>query len=148
MQQPDHGLRPLTGIVRHLRHSELRQFEAHLLRLDSESRRDRFNGPTNGDFVSAYAARSFHDGTIVIGYVEDGQVLGAAELHERAEPDVGAAPPAEVRAMGVRPVPDQGAEGSEQKGQGDHGGEGGSESGHLVGESDRREKWLTAGLTR
>ena len=76
---------PLTGTVRLLRRSELPQFQAHLLRLDPESRRDRFNGPTNDAFVAAYAERSFRDGAIVIGYVEDGEVLGAAELHERPE---------------------------------------------------------------
>lgn len=76
---------PLTGVVRLLRHSERHEFKAHLLRLDSESRRDRFNGPSNDGFVAAYAERCFHDGTIVIGYVENGQVLGAAELHERPE---------------------------------------------------------------
>lgn len=76
---------PLKGTIRLLRHSELPQFRAHLLRLDAESRRDRFNGPTSDVFVSSYAERCFHDGTIVIGYVEDGQVLGAAELHERPE---------------------------------------------------------------
>lgn len=88
MLQPRERLTPMTGIVRPLRHSELRAFEAHLLRLDAESRRDRFNGPANDHFVSGYAERSFHDGTIVIGYVEDGRVLGAAELHERPEDDV------------------------------------------------------------
>ena len=88
MQQPEDRLRPLTGIVRHLRHSELRQFEAHLLRLDAESRRDRFNGPANDHFVMSYAERCFHDGTIVIGYVDDGRVLGAAELHERPEENI------------------------------------------------------------
>ena len=77
--------RPLTGTIRLLRHSELPQFTAHLLRLDAESRRDRFNGPTSDDFVKFYADRSYHNGASVIGYVENGEVLGAAELHERPE---------------------------------------------------------------
>ncbi|TYR32479.1 GNAT family N-acetyltransferase [Mesorhizobium microcysteis] len=86
MQQPiTRAVAPLTGVVRLLRHSELPQFRAHLLRLDKASRRDRFNGPANDAFVAAYAERCFHDGTIVIGYVEDGEVLGAAELHERPQ---------------------------------------------------------------
>lgn len=76
---------PLTGTIRLLRHSELPQFTAHLIRLDSESRRDRFNGPTSDMFVKDYAERSFRNGAVVIGYVENGQVLGAAELHERPE---------------------------------------------------------------
>lgn len=73
---------PLTGTIRMLRRSELPQFKEHLLRLDAESRRDRFNGPANDHFIESYAERCFSDGTVVVGYVEDGQILGAAELHE------------------------------------------------------------------
>ena len=86
MQKPaTRAVAPLSGTIRLLRHSELPQFRAHLLRLDADSRRDRFNGPTNDSFLASYAERSFHDGTIVIGYVENGEVLGAAELHERPD---------------------------------------------------------------
>lgn len=77
--------RPLQGTIRLLRRSELPQFRDHLLRLDDISRRDRFNGPTSDAFVISYAERSFQNGALVIGYVEDGKVLGAAELHERPE---------------------------------------------------------------
>ena len=73
------------GIVRQLRPSDLQKFREHLLRLDKEGRHDRFNGVTNDAFVAAYAERCFHDGTTVIGYVEDDKVLGAAELHERPD---------------------------------------------------------------
>jgi RimJ/RimL family protein N-acetyltransferase len=76
---------PWRGIVRQLRPSDLPRFREHLLRLDAESRHDRFNGVTNDAYVSAYAERCFHDGTTVIGYVEDDKVLGAAELHERPD---------------------------------------------------------------
>ncbi len=76
---------PLTGTIRQLRPSELPRFRDHLLRLDAESRRDRFNGLTDDAFIASYAERSFTDGTTVIGYVEDDMVLGAAELHERPE---------------------------------------------------------------
>lgn len=76
---------PLTGTIRQLRPSELPRFRDHLLRLDAESRRDRFNGLTDDVFIASYAQRSFADGTTVIGYVEDDMVLGAAELHERPE---------------------------------------------------------------
>jgi RimJ/RimL family protein N-acetyltransferase len=77
--------RPWRGVVRQLRPSDLPRFREHLLRLDAESRHDRFNGVTNDAYLSAYAERCFHDGTTVIGYVEDDKVLGAAELHERAD---------------------------------------------------------------
>lgn len=73
------------GVIRRLRPSEETLFQGHLLRLDGASRRDRFNGVTDDRFVAAYSSRCFHDGTTVIGYVLDGQVHGAAELHERPE---------------------------------------------------------------
>jgi RimJ/RimL family protein N-acetyltransferase len=76
---------PWRGTVRQLRPSDLEKFRQHLMRLDAESRHDRFNGITNDAYLSAYAERSFHDGTTVIGYVEDDKVLGAAELHERPD---------------------------------------------------------------
>lgn len=75
------------GIIRQLRPSELPQFCDHLLRLDAQSRHDRFNGFIDDDFVAAYAERSFRAGTTVIGYVEDDRVLGSAELHERTDFD-------------------------------------------------------------
>ncbi len=79
---------PPTGTIRQLRPSDLPLFRDHLLRLDAEGRRDRFNGVTDDEFVVAYANRCFTDGTTVIAYVEDGKVLGAAELHERPEDKV------------------------------------------------------------
>jgi RimJ/RimL family protein N-acetyltransferase len=73
------------GVIRQLRPSELPRFREHLLRLDPQSRRDRFNGAIDDDFVIAYAERCFTDGTTVIGYVDGDRVLGAAELHERVD---------------------------------------------------------------
>lgn len=76
----------IDGRIRQLRPSDLCQFRDHLLRLDRDSRRDRFNGATSNGFLAAYAERCFHDGTTVVGYLSrDGRVLGAAELHERSE---------------------------------------------------------------
>ena len=37
------------------------------------------NGPTNDEFVAAYAERSFRDGTTVIGYVEPAAATAAPE---------------------------------------------------------------------
>ncbi len=77
---------PAAGLIRQLRPSDLPHFRDHLLRLDIESRRDRFNGPAADAFLRAYAERCFSDGTTVVGFVEpDGTVHGAAELHERPE---------------------------------------------------------------
>lgn len=71
-----------NGMIRQLRPSDMPRFREHLLRLDPESRRDRFNGPTSDDFVAGYADRCFATGATVVGYVEGERVLGAAELHE------------------------------------------------------------------
>lgn len=73
------------GTIRQLRPSDLAAFREHMLRLDPQSRRDRFNGIADDVFVTSYAARSFSQGATVIGYVENGEVHGAAELHERPD---------------------------------------------------------------
>ncbi|PWK69018.1 hypothetical protein C8K44_10948 [Aminobacter sp. AP02] len=93
MEQIKYAQRPLTGVIRQLRPSDLPRFAEHLLRLDAQSRRDRFNGLTDGDFLRSYAERSFREGVTVIGYVEGNKVLAAAELHEQAEES---APTAEI----------------------------------------------------
>ena len=86
MRRVLHHTFPLGGAIRQLRPSDHTRFEAHLLRLDAESRRDRFNGLCDDTFVRTYADRCFHDGTTVIAFVDDeGYVRGAAELHERPE---------------------------------------------------------------
>lgn len=85
MPQPDISAPAVEGVIRQLRPSELPLFRDHLLRLDAEGRRDRFNGIINDDFLATYAERSFAEGTAVIGYVVDDRVLAAAELHERPD---------------------------------------------------------------
>jgi GNAT superfamily N-acetyltransferase len=74
--------RPGFGYVRTLsQHEELPLLRDHLLRLDSESRRDRFNGFMDDSFIERYAAKCAGDGTIIVAYMENGMVRGAAELH-------------------------------------------------------------------
>ena len=74
--------RPGFGYVRTLsQHEELPLLRDHLLRLDPESRHDRFNGYLDDGFIERYAARCAGDGTIVVAYMENGVVRGAAELH-------------------------------------------------------------------
>lgn len=82
MEQTIHSPVRLTGTIRQLRPSDIPRFRDHLLRLDPESRSDRFNGMADDRFISSYVYRSFAAGTTVIGYVEGDRVLGAAELHE------------------------------------------------------------------
>jgi GNAT superfamily N-acetyltransferase len=70
------------GTVRTLsQQEELPLLRDHLLRLDRESRHDRFHGFMDDGFIERYAAKCARDGTIIIAYLEDGVVRGAAELH-------------------------------------------------------------------
>jgi GNAT superfamily N-acetyltransferase len=70
------------GQVRTLRQQEeLPLLRDHLLRLDPSSRHDRFHGFMDDGFIERYAAKCADDGTVIIAYIEDGLVRGAAELH-------------------------------------------------------------------
>lgn len=81
-QQDTFNPRPGFGYVRTLsQHEELPLLRDHLLRLDSESRRDRFNGFLDDGFIERYAEKCAADGTIIVAYMENGVVRGAAELH-------------------------------------------------------------------
>ncbi|KZD21586.1 GNAT family N-acetyltransferase [Tardiphaga robiniae] len=73
---------PARGHVRVLAARELPLFRDHLLRLDRESRRDRFNGSLDDEWVARYAEKSVNTGTVILAYFEDGIVRGAAELHQ------------------------------------------------------------------
>src|ERR1700712_3788519 len=95
------------GSVRTLRQQEeLPLLRDHLLRLDPESRRDRFHGFMDDGFIERYAAKCADDGTVIIAYVEDGVVRGAAELHPPdqspdAQPEIAFSVEASVRRLGV-----------------------------------------------
>jgi GNAT superfamily N-acetyltransferase len=95
------------GTVRILhQQEELALLRDHLLRLDADSRRDRFHGFLDDSFIERYAAKCGDDGTVIIAYIEDGVVRGAAELHlpDRsldAVPEVAFSVEACVRRQGV-----------------------------------------------
>ena len=99
--------RPGFGYVRTLsQQEELPLLRDHLLRLDPESRHDRFNGFLDDSFIERYAARCAADGTIIVAYMEDGVVRGAAELHppehsEDSVPEIAFSVEACVRRQGV-----------------------------------------------
>jgi GNAT superfamily N-acetyltransferase len=70
------------GTIRTLsKREELPLLRDHLLRLDRESRHDRFHGFMDDSFIERYAEKCASDGTLIIAYLEDGAVRGAAELH-------------------------------------------------------------------
>jgi GNAT superfamily N-acetyltransferase len=95
------------GTVRTLsQHEELPLLRDHLLRLDRESRHDRFHGFMDDSFIEGYAAKCASDGTIVIAFLEDGVVRGAAELHPPdgspdSQPEIAFSVEAPVRRQGV-----------------------------------------------
>lgn len=95
------------GTVRTLlQREELPLLRDHLLRLDRESRYDRFHGFLDDEFIERYAAKCAADGTVVVAYFEDGMVRGAAELHppEKSpdrQPEIAFSVEAEVRRRGV-----------------------------------------------
>jgi GNAT superfamily N-acetyltransferase len=99
--------RPGFGYVRTLsQHEELPLLRDHLLRLEPESRHDRFNGYMDDSFIERYAARCAADGTTIVAYMENGIVRGAAELHppEQSEdflPEIAFSVESCVRRRGV-----------------------------------------------
>jgi len=95
------------GYVRTLRQQEeLPLLRDHLLRLDPESRHDRFHGFMDDSFIERYAAKCADDGTVIIAYIEGGVVHGAAELHPPDQspdslPEIAFSVETSVRRQGV-----------------------------------------------
>ena len=111
MPKDDHfHARPGFGYVRTLsQNEELPLLRDHLLRLDPESRHDRFNGFLDDSFIERYAEKCANDGTIIVAYMENGVVRGAAELHPPDEtseglPEIAFSVEACVRRRGVGSV--------------------------------------------
>jgi GNAT superfamily N-acetyltransferase len=98
---------PARGTVRTLsQQEELPLLRDHLLRLDRESRHDRFHGFMDDGFIERYAAKCAGDGTLIIAYLENGVVRGAAELHPPDQspdslPEIAFSVEACVRRQGV-----------------------------------------------
>jgi GNAT superfamily N-acetyltransferase len=68
------------GVVRRLWPADLPAFREHLLRLDPQSRFDRFAMAVNDAFLSRYAERCFGIDDVIYGYYVDGTMRGAGEL--------------------------------------------------------------------
>jgi RimJ/RimL family protein N-acetyltransferase len=70
------------GTIRELSRQEQALHRDHLLRLDPEGRRDRFNGVADDRFIANYSERCFASRTRVFALVDQaGAVRGTAELH-------------------------------------------------------------------
>ncbi len=93
------------GTIRELSKSDQALHRDHLLRLDAEGRRDRFNGVADDSFITAYSERCFAGRTRVFAFVDrDGAVRGTAELHPPTdgEPaDVAFSVETELRRLGI-----------------------------------------------
>ncbi len=97
---------PDDGLVRALARRETPLLRDHLLRLDPESRHDRFNGFADENFIEGYAKKCCADGTVIIAYVENGLVRGAAELHPPSDqadgmPEIAFSVERDVRRKGL-----------------------------------------------
>jgi GNAT superfamily N-acetyltransferase len=68
------------GLIRKLWLGETKNFRAHLLRLDNESRANRFGTHVSDYFIEQYSAHALGADSIVHGYFVDGILRGCAEL--------------------------------------------------------------------
>jgi GNAT superfamily N-acetyltransferase len=68
------------GTVRRLWIGEAELYSQHLLRLDTESRRNRFGGAVSDEFILRHAESPTLSGAVIYGFFVDGVLRGAAEL--------------------------------------------------------------------
>jgi GNAT superfamily N-acetyltransferase len=69
-----------AGAVRKLWVGETELYRQHLLRLDAESRRNRFGGAVSDEFIRRYSGPSTLNGAVIYGFFVEGVLRGAAEL--------------------------------------------------------------------
>jgi len=68
------------GVIRKLWISEADLYRDHLLRLDGESRRNRFGGGVSDEFIRSYVNLSTGLDAVTHGFFVDGALRGAGEL--------------------------------------------------------------------
>jgi GNAT superfamily N-acetyltransferase len=68
------------GMIRKLWIGEAAAYAEHLLRLDPDSRRNRFGGALPDELVRAYAETALGVGSVTHGFLIDGILRGVAEL--------------------------------------------------------------------
>ena len=69
-----------THAARRLYKPDLALFSAHLIRLDPDTRYNRFGLQVSDDYLENYAELCMKPGSLVYGSFEDGVMRGAAEL--------------------------------------------------------------------
>ncbi len=68
------------GIIRKLWVGETDQYRAHLLRLDLESRRNRFGGAVSEEFIGNFVTLTRNLDAVIHGFFVDGELRGVGEL--------------------------------------------------------------------
>jgi GNAT superfamily N-acetyltransferase len=71
---------PHDGLIRKMWGVEAPRYRDHLLRLDDDSRRNRFGGLVTDEFLTRYADLSIGIETVIHGFFVNGTMRGAAEL--------------------------------------------------------------------
>jgi GNAT superfamily N-acetyltransferase len=74
------------GVIRKLWIGEIEKYRGHLLRLDLESRSNRFGGAVSEEFVANYVDTIGSLDAIIHGFFVDGVLCGAAELRPLGNP--------------------------------------------------------------
>jgi GNAT superfamily N-acetyltransferase len=77
---------PHGTVIRKLWIGEADIYRDHLLRLDADSRRNRFAGTVSDEFVRDYAELSFGIDALIHGFFVDGTLRGTAELRPIGAP--------------------------------------------------------------
>ena len=75
-----HEVLPEGGVIRKLWIGETAKYREHVLRLDPESRHNRFDGGVSVDFIRIYVELTAGLDTVVHGFFVDGAIRGATEL--------------------------------------------------------------------
>ena len=70
----------IDGVIRKFWIDRARPYRDHLLRLDKESRRNRFGGAVSDEFIENYTELSRGLDAVMHGYFVDGMLRGVAEL--------------------------------------------------------------------
>ena len=68
------------GAIRKLWIGEAEKYRDHLLRLDSDSRRNRFGGAVSDEFIHSFVAMTLSLDAVVHGFFVEGVLRGAGEL--------------------------------------------------------------------
>ncbi len=79
------------GVIRKLWIDRAGPYRDHLLRLDVESRRNRFGGAVSDEFITNYIELSLGLDVVIHGFFVDGALRGVAELRPLGKSFVGEA---------------------------------------------------------